>query len=125
VSNRESYSSTTIINNKEDTPLFTNTDTKTRWKEYFQELYNPNALTKYSYNPIYTKIQEPEMPTQEIATTITNSPCKKSPRVDDLPNEAIKACKEIGVKWLKRIFTAAWTERKVPDDWQTSVIVPL
>jgi hypothetical protein len=45
----ESYNPTTIINNKEGTPLLTNTDRKTRWKEYFEELYDPNAVTKYIY----------------------------------------------------------------------------
>jgi hypothetical protein len=30
--------------------------------------------------------------------------------VDEIPNEAIKAWKEIGIKWLKRMFTAVWTE---------------
>lgn len=45
--------------------------------------------------------------------------------MDGLPNEAIKACKEIGVIWLEQIFAAAWTQRAVPNDWQKFVIVPL
>ena len=56
---------------------------------------------------------------------IKNSPNKKSPGADGIPNEAIKACKDIGVKWLHRIFTISWKEGEVPEDWQKSVIVPL
>ena len=56
---------------------------------------------------------------------VKNSPNKKSPGADGIPNEAIKACKGIGVKWLHRIFTIAWKEGEVPEDWQKSVIVPL
>jgi hypothetical protein len=121
----ESYNPITIINSKDGTPILNSEERKARWKEYFQELYNPNSITKHTYEPRAQETLEPEILSQEIDTAIKNSPRNKSPGADGIPNEAIKACREIGVKWLKRIFTAAWTERKVPDDWQKSVIVPL
>ena len=34
-------------------------------------------------------------------------------------------CGEVGINWLWRIFNIAWKERRVPQDWQRSIIVPL
>jgi hypothetical protein len=46
------------------------------------------------------------------------SPNNKAAGIDCIPNEAVKACGETGVKWLHRIFTVAWNEMKVTADWQ-------
>ena len=29
------------------------------------------------------------------------------------------------VNWLEKIFNKAWKERKVPEDWQKAVVVPI
>jgi hypothetical protein len=42
---------------------------------------------------------------QEIETTITYIPCNRSPGVDNILNETIKACNKIIVIWLKIVFT--------------------
>ena len=58
---------------------------------------------------------------------IKTSPKNKSPGTDGITTEAILASGEIGItsSWLTSIFQKAWNERKVPDDWQRAVIVPI
>ena len=53
------------------------------------------------------------------------SPKNKSPGIDGITTEAILASGEIGITWLTSIFQKAWMGRKVPDDWQRAVVVPI
>jgi hypothetical protein len=62
---------------------------------------------------------------QEVEKAIKMSPNNNAAGIDCIPHEAVKACGETGVKWLHRIFTVAWNERKVPADWQKTIITPI
>ena len=42
-----------------------------------------------------------------------------------ITTEAILACGETGIQWLTAIFQKAWEERKVPEDWQNALVVPI
>ena len=53
------------------------------------------------------------------------SPKNKAAAIDDITKEAILTCRETGTTWLTTIFQKAWTERKVPEDWQRAVVVPI
>ena len=57
----ENYNPIAIINSRDGTPLLNGNDRKNRWKEYFQELYNPNILTQHTYKGKDQDIAEPEM----------------------------------------------------------------
>ena len=61
----------------------------------------------------------------EDRQAIRISPKNKSPGKDGITTEAILASGEIGITWLTSIFQRAWIERKVPDYWQRTVIVPI
>ena len=52
-------------------------------------------------------------------------PKNKAAGIDGIATEAILACGETGTTWLTTIFQKAWTERKVPEDWQRAVVVPI
>ena len=34
-------------------------------------------------------------------------------------------CGETGIQWLTTIFQKAWEERRVPEDWQKAIVVPI
>ena len=57
--------------------------------------------------------------------TVTTSPKGKAAGDDSITTEAIQACGEIGIQWLTAIFQKAWKERKVPEDWQNAIVVPI
>ncbi|TWW57341.1 hypothetical protein D4764_07G0000600 [Takifugu flavidus] len=68
-----------------------------RWKEYFEDLLNP-----------------------------TNTPSsEEGPGVDEIRPEFLKALDVVGLSWLTRLCSIAWTSGAVPLDWQTGVVVPL
>ena len=56
---------------------------------------------------------------------IKTAPKNKIPGIDGITTEAIPASGEIGITWLASVFQKAWMERKVPDDWQRAIIVPI
>ena len=53
------------------------------------------------------------------------SPTNKATGTDGITTEAVLACGETGITWLTTIFQKAWTERRVPEDWQRAVVVPI
>ena len=53
------------------------------------------------------------------------SPRNKATGVDEITTEAILACGGTGMTWLTAIFKKAWKERKVPEDWQRAVLIPI
>jgi hypothetical protein len=61
----------------------------------------------------------------EVRQAIKNSPKNKAAGVDEITTEAILACGKTGIQWLTTIFQKAWRERKVPEDWQAAVVVPI
>ena len=59
---------------------------------------------------------------------IEDHPKKKKTKavgIGGITMEAILACGETGTTWLTTIFQKAWTERKVPEDWQLAVVIPI
>ena len=125
----ETYDPTTIINDKNGNPINDKKDIKTRWKEYFNEQSNNtqrNPHNQSQFDPSFKyNDKEPIILRSEVQQAIKTSPKNKSPGIDGAATEAILASWEIGVTWLTSIFQKAWMEKKVSDDWQWAVIVPI
>ena len=123
----ESFNPNTTINDTDGRPIFNETKIKARWELYFKELLNPRILDETTPLFITTSKEytEPSILEQEVRETIKKSPNSKATGTDNIPADAIKACEEVGVKWLTKIFNQAWQERKVPQDWQRAVVVPI
>ena len=125
----ETYDPTTIINNQNGNPINDKNDIKTRWKEYFNEPLNNTQRSPHNqsqFHPSYEdNDEEPIILRSEVQQAIKTNPKNKSPGIDSTTTEAILASQEIGITWLTSIFQKAWMERKVPDDWQRAVTVPI
>ena len=125
----EEFNPTTIINDEKGNPILNNEKRKERWAEYFNNLLNPVGTNKeenaHKFTPKYKETEETIILESKVLETIRTCPKNKSPGVDEIPIEAVQACGTTGVKWLKRIFNIAWKERKVPEDWQKAIIVPI
>ena len=48
-----------------------------------------------------------------------------APGVDEIRPEFLKALDAVGLSWVTRLCSNAWTLGPVPLDWQTGVVVPL
>ena len=125
----ETYDPTTIINDQNGNPINDKNHIKTRWKEYFNELLNNTQRSpqkQFQFHPSYKdNDEEPIIFRSEVQQAIKTSPKNKSRGIDGITTEAILASGEIGITWLISIFQKAWMERKVQDDWQRAVIVPI
>ncbi len=68
---------------------------------------------------------EPTILESKERRAVTISPKGKAAGDDGITTEAILACGENGIKWLTTIFQKAWEERRVPEDWQNAIVVPI
>ncbi|XP_076061602.1 uncharacterized protein LOC143037349 [Oratosquilla oratoria] len=124
---RDEPYSTTVVNDKDGSPLSEEDSIKNRGQEYFKELLNPNSQgnIQSQFQPRYPEEGEPNILRSEIQQALKTSPRNKAAGIDGITTEAILACGETGITWLTTIFQKAWTEKKVPEDWQRAVVVPI
>lgn len=123
----ECFNPSTTINDVHGRAIYGVSEIKTRWETYFKELLNPETTNDQApvFTPAYEDYEEPEILEQEVREATKRSHNNKATGIDNIPIEAIKACHEVGIKWMTKIFNQAWKERKVPEDWQRAVIVPI
>lgn len=85
-----------------------------RWKEYFQELLNPETTSE-------------ELPPdiEEIIRALSKLKNHKSPGLDEINNELLKNGGVYSTAWLHVIFEKVETKVKVPEDLLKNVTVIL
>ena len=44
---------------------------------------------------------------------------------DEVTVDMIRLLEAVGEKWLLRVLIAVWRQRRIPDDWRVSILVPL
>ena len=44
---------------------------------------------------------------------------------DELSTDMLKALGRPGIKWMTRILGVVWQEQCIPNEWRTSVLVPI
>ncbi|KAK2705998.1 hypothetical protein QYM36_016128 [Artemia franciscana] len=49
----------------------------------------------------------------------------KSPGIDELPAELLKALPEVAIDELYNLLTDVWVNEYIPEEWRTSVIIPV
>ena len=81
-----------------------------------------------TYHPIQTQPpdhSEPTIQEGEVRKVVKTSPKGKAAGDDGITTKAIHVCGETGINWLTTIFQKAWEERRVPEDWQKVIVVPI
>ena len=102
-----------------DSALLTSTrNVVDRWKEYLEDLLNPTD------RPGDSGVGSP-ISGAEVAEVVRKLLGGRAPGVDEVRPEFLKALDVVGLSWLTRLFSIAWTSEAVPLDWQTGVVVPL
>uniref|UniRef100_A0A674NZS3 Reverse transcriptase domain-containing protein n=1 Tax=Takifugu rubripes TaxID=31033 RepID=A0A674NZS3_TAKRU len=96
-----------------------------RWKEYFEDLLNPtNTPSSEEVGPGDLGIGS-HISGAEVAKVVRKLLGGRAPGVDEIRPEFLKALDVVGLSWLTRLCSIAWTSGAVPLDWQTGVVVPL
>jgi len=96
-----------------------------RWGEYFGQLLNEEnpreALVEAEKN--HGPIQQIEE--KEVAEALKNMKSGKATGPDNIPIEALRACKKGGIAVPTKLFNEILREEKMPKAWRESVIVPI
>ncbi|GFS16387.1 retrovirus-related Pol polyprotein LINE-1 [Elysia marginata] len=121
------FDPTSVVNNPKGQPLYEDDLIRGRWEEYFYDLLNPAGIldTGEGFDSSQPDHQEPNILESEVRWAVKDSPKDKAAGDDGITTRAALACREIGIQWLTLMFQRAWGERKVPDDWQRVIVVPI
>ena len=95
-----------------DGALLTSTrDVVDRWKEYFEDLLRKGA------GPGDSGVGSP-ISEAEVAEVVKKLLGGRTPGVDEVHPEFLKALDVVGPSWVTRLCSIAWTFGAVPLDWQ-------
>jgi len=98
---------------------------KNRWKEYTEDLYNEDKRVKVEKIDVTEYEIEPEVMEAEVEWAINQLKDNKAPGRDGIPIEMIKAGDGAMTKTITKICNIIWTTGKWPEDWKSSVFIPL
>jgi len=95
-----------------------------RWSNYFSQLFNVHGVKDVRQAEIHTA--EPlvsELSTAEIELPIGKLKSHKSPGIDQIPAELIKAgCRTFCLE-IHKLITSIWNKEKLPEGWKESIII--
>ena len=119
----------TVIDDKDGKLLTDQDQVLKRWTEYCDELYNfpiqPDTATVN--NPLYPSDDEesPSILKREVEEAVRSLKPDKSPGLDNVPAELMKAAGEEMVNALTVLCQKIWDEKKWPEEWTKSLVIPL
>jgi len=97
-----------------------------RWRNYFSQLFNVRGVKDVGQAEIHTvELLVPEPSATEVELAIDKLKSHKSPGIDQIPAELIKAGG--GTIYLKihKLIISIWKKEKLPEEWNESIIVPI
>ena len=98
---------------------------KQRWGGFFEGLLNPNEDTRDNNLSVQDILEhEPEILRSEIEESLKSAKTGKSPGIDGISIEIIKAAGEARVELLWKVCRSVWKDGIAPMDWRQSIIIP-
>ena len=118
-----------VIDDKDGKLLTDQDEVLKRWTEYCDELYNfhirPDAeMLNDSQYPTDDE-ESPAILKREVEVAVRSLKAGKSPGVDNVPAELVKAAGEEAVEALTVLCQKIWNEKKWPEEWTKSLVMPL
>ena len=99
-------------------------DIKKRWQEYTEELYRKDLHNPDNHNGVTTHLQS-DIQEFEIKWALVSISMKKASGGDGIPVELFQILKDDAVKVLHSICQQIWKPQQWPQDWKSSVFVPI
>jgi len=97
-----------------------------RWMNYFSQLFNVHGVKEIGQAEIHTA--EPLVPdpsASEIELAIDKLKGHKSPGIDQIPAELIKAGGRTIHLEIRKLIISIWKKEKLPEEWKESIILPI
>ena len=85
----------------------------------------PNEMTREEHVNLDTNMLDTEFTEDEISKLINNLKNNKSPGIDRLTNEYIKASKHLLLPLYVKLFNKILNTQHIPEDWLGGMIVPI
>jgi len=97
-----------------------------RWRKYFSQLFNVCGVKDVRQAEVHTaEPLVPEPSAAEVELAIDKLKSHKSPGIDQIPAELIKAGgRTIGLE-IHKLIISIWKKEKLPEEWKESIIVPI
>ena len=131
--NERSKSSTTILD-KRGNLVSGKKEMQARWTEHFREELNREEPTdpitiedesEFELGGLIEEIVITEPTIGEIKAAIERLKNGKSPSVDSITAELLKAHKELSAAKVHQLLEKVWKSEKIPDKWKRGLIIKL
>ena len=97
-----------------------------RWRKYFSQLFNVHGVKDVGQAEIHTtEPLVPEPSASEFELAIDKLESHKSPHIDQIPAELIKAGGRTICLEIHKLITSILKKEKLPEEWKESIIVPI
>jgi len=97
-----------------------------RWRNYFSQLFNVHGLKDVGQAEIHTaELLVPEPSASEVQLAIHKLKSHKSPGIDQIRTELIKAGGRKIYLEIHILIIYIWKREKLPEEWKESIIVPI
>jgi len=96
------------------------------WRNYFSQLFNVHGVKDVRQAEIHTaESLVPEPSAVEFELAIDKLKSHKSPGIDQIPAELIKAGGRTICLEIHKLITSIWKKEKLPEGWKESIIIPI
>jgi hypothetical protein len=96
------------------------------WRKYFSQLFNGHGVKEVGQAEIHTAAPlVPEPSATEVELTINKLKSHKSPGIDQILAELIKAGGRTICLEIHKLITSIWRKEKLHEEWKESIIVPI
>ena len=97
-----------------------------RWRKYFSQLFNVHEVKDVGQAEIHTaEPLVPEPSASDVELGIDKLKSHKSPGIDQIPAELIKAESRTICLEIHKLITSIWKKEKLPEEWKELIIVPI
>jgi hypothetical protein len=96
-----------------------------RWRNHFFQLLNVHGVnvTQTEIHTAEPLVSEPS--DSEVQMAIEKLKRHKSPGIDQIPAELIKAGGKTICSEIHKLITSIWNKEELPEQWKESIIVPI
>ena len=99
-------------------------DIKKRWQEYTEEIYKKDLHDSDNHHGVITYL-EPDILECEVKWALGSITMNKASRGDGIPAKVFQSLRDDAVKVLHSKCQQIWKTQQWPQDWETSVFIPI
>jgi len=97
-----------------------------RWRNYFSQVFNVHGVKDVGRAEIYTaELLVPEPSTVEVELAIDKLKSHKSPGINQILAELIKAGSRTICLEINKLISSIWEKEKLPEERKESVSIPI